>query len=353
MRVSTIRTGTTATPGLSQHLALTYDLASNVTSVADSAGTAETVIYTPDSLDRLTGATGFTGGLIASYFYNTIGNMETKKEGASDLKLCYPAAGLARPHAVTSVYNSGTATCGAGTPWMTLGYDANGNLQTQTQGGTTTNYLYDAENRLIQRNVVGGSQTVHSYDSNGTPLTRSAPATGAWTMYLEGIYEKTNTGAIKKYYMAFGRAVAMRDVPTGSGAGTLYYLLADHLGGTVEVLNSTGGTVSETKYWPYGATRTPGVTQTDKLFTGQRQEPGDNALGLYNYNLRFYGTTLGRFASADPFAQRPPTPADDEGSKRSLIVDMARLASVSPGDTPGTPLNLQRYTYSASNPYAL
>jgi RHS repeat-associated protein len=41
------------------------------------------------------------------------------------------------------------------------------------------------------------------------------------------------------------------------------------------------------------------VTQTDKLFTGQQQEPGDAALGLYNYKARFYSTTLGRFVSAN------------------------------------------------------
>jgi RHS repeat-associated protein len=38
---------------------------------------------------------------------------------------------------------------------------------------------------------------------------------------------------------------------------------------------------------------------TDRLFTGQRQEPGDTALGLYNYNARFYSTMLGRFVSVD------------------------------------------------------
>ena len=63
-----------------------------------------------------------------------------------------------------------------------------------------------------------------------------------------------------------------------------------------------GNVLSTQKYWPYGAVRSGGVTQTDKLYTGQQVEPGDSALGLYNYKARFYSTTLGRFASVDPVA---------------------------------------------------
>jgi RHS repeat-associated protein len=36
------------------------------------------------------------------------------------------------------------------------------------------------------------------------------------------------------------------------------------------------------------------------MFTGQRIEPGDWDLGLYNYKARFYSTLIGRFVSADP-----------------------------------------------------
>jgi RHS repeat-associated protein len=62
---------------------------------------------------------------------------------------------------------------------------------------------------------------------------------------------------------------------------------------------------SKTSYWPYGGQRVPPgqnpptQTQTDRLYTGQRSEPGDSALGLYNYKARFYSTVLGRFVSAD------------------------------------------------------
>ncbi|MDE3097538.1 MAG: hypothetical protein KGK07_16250 [Chloroflexota bacterium] len=66
----------------------------------------------------------------------------------------------------------------------------------------------------------------------------------------------SSDGGVTKYYQAYGRAVAMREVPPAGGAGTLLYLLADHLGGTVEVLDAAGATVAETKYWPYGEPNT-------------------------------------------------------------------------------------------------
>ncbi len=107
-----------------------------------------------------------------------------------------------------------------------------------------------------------------------------------------------------KYYQAYGRAVAMRDVPPAGGAGTLLWLLADHLGGTVGVMDANGTVVATQAYWPYGATRAGGVAQTDKLYTGQQQEPGDAALGLYHYKARLYSTTVGRFVSADSIVQQ-------------------------------------------------
>jgi len=87
------------------------------------------------------------------------------------------------------------------------------------------------------------------------------------------------------------------------------YPLLDHLGST-SALTDAGGAVTGTRaYWPYGATRTAaGVLgappATGRLYTGQREEAGDPALGLYNYKARFYSTTLGRFVSAEAASDR-------------------------------------------------
>jgi RHS repeat-associated protein len=161
-----------------------------------------------------------------------------------------------------------------------------------------TSYLYDGLGNLVKRSSVD------------TTVYPNPPAT--WTEYIDGIYEKTNTGAVTKYYGAFGRAVAVRQVPTGTGAGTLTYLLADHLGSTVRAIDAATGAVTTAKYWPYGAPRSGAIAQTDKLYTGQQQEPlttaqtplqgATDALGTYFYHARFYSTVTGRFVSADTLA---------------------------------------------------
>jgi RHS repeat-associated protein len=103
---------------------------------------------------------------------------------------------------------------------------------------------------------------------------------------------------------------AVRQAPDDGATSPrpLSILLQDHLGSTVGITGA-GTLVSRQKYWPYGTVRPvtqqpqpTGITETDKLYTGQQMEPGDTALGLYNYKARFYSTTLGRFASADSLA---------------------------------------------------
>jgi RHS repeat-associated protein len=94
-----------------------------------------------------------------------------------------------------------------------------------------------------------------------------------------------------------GQTIAMRQ-----GTGSPTYLLSDQLGSSTTVTDNSGNVIATNRYWPFGGVRSStGSTPTDRLFTGQRQEPpGDNALGLYNYNARFYSATLGRFISVDP-----------------------------------------------------
>jgi hypothetical protein len=76
-----------------------------------------------------------------------------------------------------------------------------------------------------------------------------------------GIYEKNSDGSWVDYYNAFGRRIAMRrhsgpEDPTG----TVYYLLADHLGSTASVVDAAGVEVESARYYPYGSLREGGLT---------------------------------------------------------------------------------------------
>jgi RHS repeat-associated protein len=194
---------------------------------------------------------------------------------------------VTRPHAATAV---------AGTANLSLTYDANGNLTGRSDGVT---YVYDAENRMTQRPVSGGSVN-YVHDGGGGLLKKTEP--GGTTMYVGGIYEVKATGATTKYYAVAGKTVAMRK---GIALG---YILSDHLGSSTTILTIAASVSSTVKYWPFGLTRgTTGSVPIDKLYTGQQKEPGD-ALELYHYNARMYSTLMGRFLGVDPIAGGPGNP---------------------------------------------
>jgi hypothetical protein len=80
---------------------------------------------------------------------------------------------------------------------------------------------------------------------------------GVTTVYIGNYYEWTSSTS-RKYYYAGAQRLAVRD-----GAGTLSFLLGDHLGSTSITANSTGGFVAEVRYKPWGETRyTSGTTPT-------------------------------------------------------------------------------------------
>ncbi len=179
-------------------------------------------------------------------------------------------------------------------------YDANGNMITRVEGGITYTQTFDAENRLISI-TAGGLTTSFVYDGDGN-LVKKIKTDGSKTLYVGGIYEvnKNSGGAVTgtvTYYPAVG---AMRV------NSTLYFVLKDHLGSASVVTDSTGTTVGEDRFYPFGETRfTTGTMQTDKLFTGQRAMAG---LGIYNFGARYYSPKLGRFLSADSIVPSPASP---------------------------------------------
>ncbi len=84
-------------------------------------------------------------------------------------------------------------------------------------------------------------------------------------------------------------------------------------------MGGNGAVVACRWYYPYGETRAATSTPpTDRLYTGQRWEPG---LGLYDYRARYYHPVLGRFIRADPLVPAP-----------------------------GNPQSLNRYAYVTNNP---
>ncbi|MCL5264647.1 MAG: hypothetical protein M1343_05560 [Chloroflexi bacterium] len=175
---------------------------------------------------------------------------------------------------------------------------------------------------------------------------------GGTTVYVGNLFEKnTSTGEVTKYYYAEGRRIAMRKV--GGANPGLSYLLSDHLGGTVGVVDANGS-LKDGYYFAYGGSRLGGGGMpTDRLFTGQTLD-GD---GLYQVGSRHYDPAIGRFLQPDPMGQlklndsAPFLPLTVSYSDPGLAIGLGQwnrgqrsLAA------PLDPQLLNRYSYSRNNP---
>ncbi len=115
-----------------------------------------------------------------------------------------------------------------------------------------------------------GDKQVYSYgrvkteDANGNVLTRVEKGTTHTHVYDEENWQKSVTvgGTTTRYYYAGGARVAMLD------GATLKYLLGDHLGSTAITTNNTGARQTELRYFAYGKTRyTFGAPPTSFKYT--------------------------------------------------------------------------------------
>jgi len=161
------------------------------------------------------------------------------------------------------------------------------------ENGQTFKQDFNTENRLAVVSLMSGdcaSGTVlatwtFTYDGDSNRAKQvyyDGTSTLTSLYFMGGAYEvSVESGAVRKYYAIAGQTVAMDD---GSG---MQYLLTDHLGSVVSVLDENGAVLSQQRYLPFGTVRTDvgTVTQTDFGYTFQRNLP---ALGLMDYHARFY-----------------------------------------------------------------
>jgi RHS repeat-associated protein/uncharacterized repeat protein (TIGR01451 family) len=287
-----------------------YDDAGNITSIIDSV-LNENFTYTYDDLNRLLTADAYTDSQEVIYRqkwnYDSLGNILQ----ASDYVMPEPtpmptstptATDTPDPTITPTVTDTPTEMA---TPTITptatstpvpfdgsYVYDANGNMVTRTEFGVEWTQTFNAENRLSE--LTNGTDTwTFTYDGGGNRIKQVNPD-GSITLYLGGgIYEVRDAAGsveIVKYYAVAGQRVAMRD-----SEGTKY-LLTDHLGSVVGLVDNNGTLIEEQRYMPFGEARLASITETDFGYTGQRMLSGT---GLMDYNARFYDPSMARFVSAD------------------------------------------------------
>ena len=283
--LKTIRNGVTV-----EDVTYGYDADSNVTSVADlvaGVGTTRqrecfgydpinrlTAAYTTDSTTCAAPNHGFgTDPYDQSFGYDDLGDITSATDNMTATTKTYTYNVSGHAHAVGSVgsgnytYDPNGATLTRPSPGATtLTWNDLHQLDTATDGTTTTHFVYDADgNRLIRND--GTTAMVYLDD-------------------MEIAYTGANTSATRYY-----GGVAMRD-----NASALTVLLRNNQNSATVTVDAAG-TVSHQRYLPYGGHRgtTGSLPGTQRGFLDKTED----ATGLDAVGARYYDATIGRFTSVD------------------------------------------------------
>ena len=168
-------------------------------------------------------------------------------------------------------------------------YDANGNFLAMA----INSYIWNSRNQLASMNSGGAA---FSYDSFGRRVVKSIAGNAKAFLYdgansvqeLQGTNPTANllTGGIDEVFLR-----------TDSG-GTANFL-ADALGTTLALSDSSGTIQTQYTYEPFGKTTVAGAASGNvNAFTGRELDE----TGLYFYRARYYSPQIGRFISEDPIA---------------------------------------------------
>jgi RHS repeat-associated protein len=273
-----------------------YDAVSNILKKTTLDGEYD---YGYDALDRLTGATppesvqsnnqNPNGLPIESYSYDGVHNRESSAHQPGPWK--YNA-------------NNELSEWAQGSNKRQLTYDANGSTIKEVQGSPateTTDYVYDAQDRLIEVKKNAVSVAKYAYDPMGRRVWREAGSQITWFLYSdEGLIEELNsaTNTIRTYGWNPGGLWGTDTVWQKDANGT-FLTSNDHLYTTDLLTKATDGAVAwSAMRESFGKTSVRPEAATEYLmrFPGQWE---DDVGGFAQNWWREYSLVIGGFRQGD------------------------------------------------------
>ena len=264
-----------------------YDALSRLVSAEYSEGTVQASANA--RAGGLIGGGGIIGGEIVSeshsesYHYDRNGNMDLH----------------GRDNLMEMIGVEGNRIISVGS--KTISYDAKGRQISSTYG-KSVNTQYNILD-LPQKHTVGNGTVVvdYRYAADGRKIQEKVTQGSSETYrdYAgEFIYEN---GTLKKILFEGGYVDMIGDAPV------YMFFIKDHLGSVRAVVSETGEVLQTNEFYPYGdmfgTSGTAGSNGNRYRFTGK--ELGEET-GLYDFSARFLQTSLGRFSTIDPLAEKYP-----------------------------------------------
>ena len=183
------------------------------------------------------------------------------------------------------------------TATATYGYDANGVMTSKTDGSTNWTYNWDLENRMVSADN-GTGHVDYAYDALGRRVSRD-DGTQLTNYTFDGrdvLMDDDSVSGISTYQNGLGIDNKLKvSNPTASS-----YFLADHLGSTNALTDTSGSLTDSNSYDSFG-------NATNSSFSSRYQYTGrefDSFTGLQYNRARWYDPAIGRFISEDPIGLR-------------------------------------------------
>ncbi|MCL4231899.1 MAG: hypothetical protein KJ053_09970 [Dehalococcoidia bacterium] len=301
----------------------TYDDAGRMTAKTLPASTGIVSTYTYDSADRLLGMSHVQNGqtTIASVAYtlDAVGNRLNRSDQQGLHTYTYDNL-----YRLTSVTYPGPST-------TSYAFDAFGNRTSMTTGAGTTTYSYDDADRLTQvQPPLPAPPVPYTWDNNGNLTNRGADTftwdyedrmvsavvngtTSTFTYRGDGLRDSRTVGITTTTFTWDINAALPEVLDDGNryvyGAGLesmltatgTYYYLADGLGSTMAIADSTGIVAKSYTYDVYGKPTATGTLANEFDFAGQQTDP----TGLQYLRARYMDPDTGTFVSREPLALAP------------------------------------------------
>ncbi len=268
----------------SQIVGLGYDVSGRRTSLSYPNGTSTSYAY--DAASRITNIThkaGVTPFERLTYTYDAAGNRTSlDRTNGSAILL---------PDAVQAAYDAANEQIRLNSTTPNLNYDANGNLLSQTDASGTTNYTWDARNRLMG---ITGPTTTASFVYDALGRRTSKTINGVKTDYQydgNDIVSEIGGGAVGASYI---RSLNIDEPFVRQSSGNEYYHV-DALGSTLDLTDQSGAVVTTYEYEAFGKTTINGTSLNPFQYTGREND----GTGLYYYRARYHSGLLQRFISQD------------------------------------------------------
>jgi RHS repeat-associated protein len=283
-------------------VAYTYDRSSRLRTITQAPLTPASIDY--DAADRRTRLT-LPNGVSTEYLYDAASRLteliyRNALAPLGNLTYQYDSSGnrvgvggsLARsqlPDPVSPAnYDAANQQLQFGDRLLT--YDSNGNLESITEPAGLTRFTWDARNRLVNL-TAPGTTGAFSYDAFGRRAAKDVNGRSSLYAYdgLDFISEIADGLPLSYLRTLFIDEALVRN-------GTDHYI-ADALGSTVALTNSSGALTTQYTYEPFGNTSAFGIaSENSAQYTGREND----GTGLYFYRARYYNPTLQRFIGEDP-----------------------------------------------------